>query len=64
MLGIEARGELYHERKKHVRSDNSGTDNSGTENQNFTGEKGISPVSRVDCRFHGIGPKTADFTDP
>ena len=50
VLGIEARSELY------VRSDNI-----GTENRNFTGEKGIS---RVDCRFHGIGPKTADFTDP
>ena len=48
VLGIEARNELY------LRFDSS-----GTENQDFMGKKRIS---RVDCRFHGIGPKTADFT--
>ena len=39
-------------------------DSSGTENRDFTGKKRISRVSRIDCRFHGIVPKTANFTDP
>ena len=54
VLGIKARSELY------LRFDSS-----GTENRDFTGKKRIlSWVLRVDCRFHRIGPKTADFTGP
>ena len=30
----------------------------------FHREKRISRFSRVNCRFHRIGPKTADFTGP
>ena len=32
--------------------------------RDFTGIKRISRFSQTNCRFHGIGPKTADFTGP
>ena len=57
LVYMYTRSELY------PRFDSSGTENR-TENRDFTGKKRISRISRIDCRFHGVAQKTANFTDP